>query len=238
MLELTRAEFALVKKRDPAVWERIFPDLWSLGVTVARVYQRQLGSGLLEDFVSDAIGKAISRLPQLADYLHLRRTVAKATENLIRDELKRLKRTKHGSGRVDSYDELVWNDENPHLERPGLRLDSTANESDFGGLKRIRPDEAAALNEIAIKLDHALRRIDRRHSAVVADLYFEDLKYRRVAKKRQLSINSVGVYSKRGLQAMLKHLPKRDPALFGRWGGRGRKRIRRRDQRHEPAEQK
>ena len=205
-------DFEKLKAGDVGEWERAYPVLYQAGLKVACGYQEDMGNVEEDDFVIQAVGKAYEHVAEKTSFKHLCNFVATATKNAIRDELKRRKWVRHGSGKVDSLDAL----------RDGVIAEGGQDSSsgddqpsrDVADVKRIVPDEAAHLLILAELHKRALSKIERRYRNVLRDRWLDELEYKEIAKKRGLSINSVGVYIRRGLDAMLEFVPERDKTAW------------------------
>lgn len=211
-------DFAKVQAGDTAEWERAWPILRRTALEVTAGYYQTLGNLDEEDFFVRAALKLQPRLAGYRDFPHLCRSLKATTNNLLRDELDRRRRVKHGGGRVHSLDAPFgdqWSagsNEEYGAGAAGATSRLAEDES------QIRPDEAAQLHELAAMERKALAQIDQRYRGIVWDLHVDGMKQREVAEERKMPIGTVGAYSRLGLDAMLENMPEYDRTLLGPWG--------------------
>lgn len=219
-------DFEKLKAGDEGEWERAYPALYQAGLKVACGYRAQMGEADEDDFIIQAVTKAYAEIAKKTSFKHLCNFVATATKHAISDELKSRKALMHGDGKVVSLDAKGFGivDENdrpgsgdgqPDSEQPSDEDSGNVGpEHELGFRKRMRPDEACHLRLLRDIHANAFIRIERRYSNVVSDFYLDNLTYEEIAKRRGLSINSVGVYIRRGLDAMFEFVPERDKTAW------------------------
>lgn len=205
-------DFEKLQAGDEGEWERAYPALYQAGLKVACGYRAQMGEADEDDFIIQAVERACAEVTKKTSFKHLCDFVATATKNAIRDELKRRDAVRHGGGKVDSLDALRGG-----VVAEGSQDSSSGDEQHSREVAiemRIVPDEATHILMLAELHECALGKIERRYSDVLRDRWIEGLDYEEIAKKRGLSIGSVGVYIRRGLDAMLEFVPERDKTAW------------------------
>gem|GEM_PF-1177060 len=205
-------DFEKLQAGDEGQWERAYPALYQAGFKVASGYRAKMGEVDEDDFIIQAVEKAHAQITKKASFKHLCNFVATATKNAIRDELDKRKRVRHGGGKVESLDAL-----RDGVIAEGSQDSSSGDEQHSREVaieNRIVPDEATHIRMLAELHKRALGKIERRYSNVLEDRWLKELDYKEIAKKRGLSIDSVGVYLREGLNAMLEFVPERDKTAW------------------------
>jgi len=146
---------------------------------------------------------AIETLEELVDKVReverveeLKALVASIAHNRSVSRLRERFAKKRGAGKTESLEVLQSNEGDP-IELPG----------------GMSPLAALAQTELASLLTEVQRELNQDQRAVLSDFFLHGLSYEDVAKKRGLAIGSVGVYLKRGLEAIRK-LGVRHPKLM------------------------
>ena len=126
----------------------------------------------------------------------LKALVASIAHNRSVSRLRERFAKKRGAGKTESL-EVLQSNEGDRIELPG----------------GMSPLAALAQTELASLLTEVQRELNQDQRAVLSDFFLHGLSYEDVAKKRGLAIGSVGVYLKRGLEAIRK-LGARHPKLM------------------------
>ncbi len=83
-------------------------------------------------------------------------------------------------------------------------LDALANEGETKPEPALHnsPLDALAKKELAARLQESLATLKPPFGEVLSDFFLHGLRYEEIARKRGMAVGSVGVYLKRGLEAM------------------------------------
>ena len=132
-----------------------------------------------------AIEELVGKLPSLTSIDELRPLVASIAHNKAVSRLRQHFAAKRGGGRVESTE--------GRPEDSGEIPEAIAEDSPVAALEQ---------KELADRLRRLLAELKPPLGEMLADFFLHELTYDQIAKKRGIAIGSVGVYLKRGLEAL------------------------------------
>lgn len=196
---------------DAAVWEHAFPWLYPVAYEAARTRLGNANPIECEDIAIESLADFLQSGTQARNDEEIKPLIAAIARNKATDRIRRWLASKRGAGNVESLESL--------RESGGDEPSSQAHEL---VIDRLTMDD---LRELLLAL---ASQIKKEHRIVLGEHYLNQLSYEEIANKHQISVNSVGVYLKRGLEAMksaLARKPKLMNELVGLVGEGGMVRV-------------
>ena len=178
---------------DEAEWDIAFDWLWPVAFAVASNKIQQYLPEDVEDVAIEALEKLVEKVRDLKSSEELRPLVASIAHHCSVDRLRRHFADKRGSGQTQSLDAKQQGD--------GPVIDVAAK--DASPLNNLEHKELAAI------LRRLLVELKPPQGDILADFFLHELSYAEISNKRHVPIGSVGVYLKRGLEAMRLILARR-----------------------------
>lgn len=185
-----------LQQGDPDAWDDLFDWLWPTAESVARLKLSRLCPEEVEDVAIQALETLVEKVLGVKTVEELKPLTASIAHNLAVSLLRKKFAEIHGGGKVDSLDARDEED-NPHLQ--------VASPEVF--LKKRYHDELKGL------LTELKKGLKPEHRHVLDDFFKAKLTYLEISQKRGIPIGSVGVYLKRGLEAM-REIGRRQPGLM------------------------
>lgn len=171
----------MLRAGNPEAWNQAFTCFFAVAFEAART---RLGNGCLadcEDVASETVAELLDQVAKVSVDQELKPLVAAIARNKATDRLRRISAAKRGGNRVESLDALEqWQDA----------------QSQDDPLDQLTIVE---LRELLLTLGSTIKK---EHRVLLYDHYFHQMTYEEIAKKHQISINTVGVYLKRALASM------------------------------------
>lgn len=150
----------------------------------------------IEDVAIESLEELVEKVRELKSVEELKPLAASIAHNRAVSRLRERFAAKSGAGQTESLDALQDNAENPFDPASG---DSTL--ADLGQM-----DLARLLGELQSNIKPEQR-------AIVADFFLHGLSYEQIAAKHGVAVGTVGVYLKRGLDA-IRRAGERHPKLL------------------------
>ncbi|MBI2928051.1 MAG: RNA polymerase sigma factor [Verrucomicrobia bacterium] len=174
-----------LRKGDADAWDTAFDWLWPTAFAVARTKLQEYLPAEVEDVAIETLEALVEKTAGVAKVEELKPLAAGIAHNLAVSRLRERFAAKRGAGKTESLE--------AKQEADGGDCEAAAGETLLAEL-----DQA----ELAGLLGELQRDLPTQQRAVVADFFLEGLSYEQIATKQGLAIGSVGVYLKRGLEAI------------------------------------
>jgi RNA polymerase sigma factor (sigma-70 family) len=175
----------LLQQGDPAAWDEAFRWLWPSVFAVARLKLEPYFPGDVEDVAIEALEELVEKVRELRSVEELRPLAASIAHHRAVSLLRQRFARKRGEGKIES------------LDAP-LDSGNTQNEPAAGNSPLMELEQL----ELARRLEASLTELKPPLGDILSDFFLHDLRYEEIAKKRGVAVGSVGVYLKRGLEAM------------------------------------
>jgi RNA polymerase sigma factor (sigma-70 family) len=177
---------------DPDAWDAVFKWLWPGAVAVAQLKLAPFLPGEVDDVAIEALEALVERvrLGKVATVEGLKPEVASIAHNRAVSLLRERFAKKRGEGKT-------------------IPLDQPSDPSDDASPAREHAAEVPALDnlgqtELADLLSELQRDLKPEFQSVLGDFFFHGLNYQQIATKHKVALGTVGVYLKRGLDALRK----------------------------------
>jgi len=181
-----------LQRGDMAAWDAAWPWLWPAAFGAAHVTLQPYLPAEVEDVAIEALEELVEKVRDLKSTEELKPLAASIAHHRAVSLLRERFAKKRGEGKTESLD--VTGDEEGHAHEPG------ADNSPLADLEQ---------RELAQRLGQSLAELKPPLGEILSDFFLHGLRYEEIARKRGVAVGSVGVYLKRGLEAMRRI-----------WGGR------------------
>jgi RNA polymerase sigma factor (sigma-70 family) len=178
---------------DADAWDEAFRWLWPTVFAVAQLKLQPYFPNEVEDVAIEALEELVEKVREVKSVEELKPLAASIAHHRAVSLLRERFAKKRGEGKTESLAAPTDNGNNPH--------DAPAGDSPLAALEQ---------RELAQRLSQALAELKPPVGEVVSDFFLHGLRYEEIAKKRGVAIGSVGVYLKRGLEAMRRIWGKSD----------------------------
>jgi RNA polymerase sigma factor (sigma-70 family) len=185
-----------LQRGEEAAWDEAFRWLWPAAFGAAQIKLQPWLPGDVEDVVIEALEELVEKVRQISTVEELRPLAASIAHHRAVSRLREFFAAKRGAGKTESLDTAQAGDEG--------KVDPPDGVSALAGVEQM--ELAALLQELQAEV-----KPDQR--AILNDFFLQGLSYEQIAKKRGVAVGTVGVYLKRGLEAMRK-LGERHPRLL------------------------
>lgn len=182
----TSPKLHALRKGDADAWDELFDELWPVVFAVARLKLQPFFPGEIEDVAIEALEELVEKAREVRAAGELRPLAASIAHHRAVSLLRERFARKRGSGQVKSLDGLA--------EQSKVGFDSAETPNS--------PLDALEQKELAARLGLSLGALKPPQGEVLSDFFLQGLRYEEIAKKRTMAVGSVGVYLKRGLEAM------------------------------------
>jgi RNA polymerase sigma factor (sigma-70 family) len=170
---------------DQDAWNAAFDWLWPTVFAVAQLKLQPYLPNEVEDIAIEALEELVDKVRSVKSVEELKPLAASIAHHravsLLRDRFAK----KRGEGKTESFDAPVEDGNYPH--------DPPSSDSPLGDLEQ---------RELAERLGQSLAELKPPLGEILSDFFLHGLRYEEIAKKRSVAVGSVGVYLKRGLEAM------------------------------------
>jgi len=185
-----------LQRGDAAAWDAAFQWLWPAAFAVAKLKLQPFLPSEVEDVAIEALEKLVEAVKQVKSVEELKPLAASIAHHRAVSRLRERFAAKRGAGQTESV-EALQNDPNRQWEpaNPASPL-----------VDLEQKELASLLQEVQAEL-----KSDQR--AILADFFLHGLSYEQIAARHGLAVGTVGVYLKRGLEAM-RRLGARHPKLM------------------------
>jgi len=189
-------ELKALQRGDEGAWDEAFRWLWPAAFGAAQIKLQPWLPGDVEDVAIEALEELVEKVRQVETVEELKPLAASIAHHRAVSRLRELFATKRGAGKTESLETLQ--------SAEGSKFDPPDSASPLASLEQM--ELAALLRELQVDL-----KPDQR--AMLNDFFLHRLSYEQIASKHGMAVGTVGVYLKRGLEAMRK-LGERHPALL------------------------
>jgi len=185
MFRVNLPELSALKTGDASAWDDAFSWLWPTVFTVAKLKLQPYLPNEVEDVAIESIEQLVAKMPGVKSVEELKPLVASIAHHRAVSLLRERFAKKRGEGKTGSLDAQPDEGANPH--EPAL------SDSPLADLEQ---------KELAQRLSKSLAELKKPMGDILSDFFLNGLRYEEIAKKRGVAVGSVGVYLKRGLEAM------------------------------------
>ena len=170
---------------DEAAWDEAFDWLWPTVFAVAQMKIRPFLPDEAEDLAIEALEELVDKVRAVKSVEELKPLAASISHHRAVSRLRERFALKRGAGKTESLDAQA--DEAGHANGPASEI------SPFAELEQ---------KELAERLRRSLSELKPPQGEILSDFFLLGLRYEEISQKRGVAIGSVGVYLKRGLEAM------------------------------------
>ena len=185
-----------LRRGDPEAWDAAFRWLWPVAFAVAELKLAPFLPGDVEDVAIETLEEIVDKVREVDRVEELKPLAASIAHNLSVSRMRERFAKKRGAGQIESLEALQSDGSDPDELAEGASPLAALEQTELADL----------LAEIQSEL-----KADQR--TVLGDYFLRGLSYEEIARKHGLAIGSVGVYLKRGLEAIRK-LGARHPKLM------------------------
>jgi RNA polymerase sigma factor (sigma-70 family) len=174
-----------LKTGDASAWDEAFAWLWPAAFAVAKLKLQPYLPNEVEDVAIESIEQLVEKVPGLKSVGELKPLAASIAHHRAVSLLRERFAKKRGEGKTESLDAQAGG---------GVRQNEpTSSDSPLEDLEQA---------ELAQRLGKSLTELKTPMGEILSDFFIHGLRYEEIAKKRGVAVGSVGVYLKRGLEAM------------------------------------
>ena len=170
---------------DAEAWDEAFRWLWPTVFAVAHLKLQPYFPNEVEDVAIEALEELVEKVRTVKSVEELRPLAASIAHHRAVSLLRERFAKKRGEGKTESLDAPADDGGNPH--------DPPSSDSPLADLEQ---------RELAQRVGQSLAELKPPQGEVLSDFFLRGLRYEEIAKKRGVAVGSVGVYLKRGLEAM------------------------------------
>ena len=174
-----------LKTGEASAWDAAFSWLWPTVFTVAKLKLQPYFPNEIEDVAIESIEQLVEKVSTLKSAEELKPLAASIAHHRAVSLLRERFAKKRGEGKTDSLDAL--SDEGASNSEP------ISSDSPLADLEQM---------ELAHRLGMSLAALKPPMGEILSDFFLQGLRYEEIAKRRGVAVGSVGVYLKRGLEAM------------------------------------
>ena len=174
-----------LKAGQAEAWDVAFQWLWPVVFAVAQLKLQPFIPNEIEDVAMEALEELVEKAGTVKAVEELKPLAASIAHHRAVSLLRERFAKKRGEGKTESL-EATLGDE------------GAGHESVAGG----SPLDNLGQKELAEQLAASLTALKPPLGEVLSDFYLHGLRYEEIAKKHEMAVGSVGVYLKRGLEAM------------------------------------
>ncbi len=175
----------LLQRGDADTWDEAFRWLWPTVFAVAQLKLQPYLPNDIEDVAIEALEELVEKVRTVKSPEELKPLAASIAHNRAVSLLRERFAKKRGQGKTESLDAPA--------EDGGNRHDPSSNNSPLADLEQ---------KELAEQVGQTLAELKPPLGEILSDFFLHDLRYEEIARKRGVAVGSVGVYLKRGLEAM------------------------------------
>ena len=177
-------ELKPLQQGDGIAWDEAFRWLWPTVFAVAQLKLQPYFPNEIEDVAIEALEELVEKVRGVKSVEELKPLAASIAHNRAVSLLRERFAKKRGEGKTESLD-APTDDGGTH--------DLQSSDSPLADLEQ---------SELAERLGLSLAELKPPLGEILSDFFLHGLRYEEIAKKRGVAVGSVGVYLKRGLEAM------------------------------------
>jgi RNA polymerase sigma factor (sigma-70 family) len=170
---------------DADAWDEAFRWLWPTVFAVAQLKLQPYFPNEVEDVAIEALEELVEKVRAVKAVAELKPLAASIAHHRAVSLLRERFAQKRGEGKTESLDAPTDDGE--------TKPEPAADDSPLADLEQ---------KELAQRLGQTLAELKPPLGEILSDFFLHGLRYEEIAKKRSVAIGSVGVYLKRGLEAM------------------------------------
>lgn len=174
-----------LQEGDEAAWDAAFDWLWPTAFAVARLKLAPFLPEEIEDIAIESLETLVEKVRKVKAVEELKPLLASITHHRSVSLLRERFAKKRGAGQTESLDAPQPDGE---VQPEPASLES--------------PWDELAERELTQRLRESLATLKPPQGAILSDFFLNGLRYEEIAKKHGIAVGSVGVYLKRGLDAM------------------------------------
>lgn len=170
---------------DAAAWDEAFRWLWPTVFAVAQLKLQPYFPNEVEDVAMEALEELVEKVREVKTTEELKPLAASIAHNRAVSLLRSRFAKKRGEGKTGSLDAPP--------DEEGTQHEPSSSNTPLADLGQ---------KELAQRLGKSLAELKPPLGEILSDFFLHDLRYEEIARKRGVAVGSVGVYLKRGLEAM------------------------------------
>src|SRR5437899_8225247 len=174
-----------LQRGEPEAWDEAFRWLWPTAFAVAQLRLQPFLPQDVEDVAIEALEALVEKVREVKSVEELKPLVASIAHHKAVSRLRAAFSQKRGSGQTVS------------LEADG---DEAADCPEAGTADS--PLDSLDQKELVERVSETLAELKPPLGEILSDFFLQELRYEEIAKKRGIAVGSVGVYLKRGMEAM------------------------------------
>lgn len=182
-----------LQRGEADAWSAAFDWLWPTAFAVAQLKLQPFLPDEVEDVAIESLEALVEKVREITTVEELKPLAAGIAHHRAVSLLRARFAKKRGEGKTESLDAPTDADGQPH--------DPPANDSPLADLEQ---------KELAQRLGQSLAELKPPLGEILSDFFLHGLRYEEIARKRGVAVGSVGVYLKRGLDAMRRIWGQRD----------------------------
>ncbi len=175
-----------LQRGDAAAWDEAFRWLWPTVFAVSQLKLQPYCPNEVEDVAIEALEELVEKVRVVAAPEELKPLAASIAHHRAVSLLRERFAKKRGQGKTESLDA-------PADDAGETKHEPLAADSPLANLEQ---------KELAERLGQSLEDLKPPLGGILSDFFLHGLRYEEIAKKRGVALGSVGVYLKRGLEAM------------------------------------
>jgi RNA polymerase sigma factor (sigma-70 family) len=174
-----------LRQGDADAWDEAFGWLWPTAFAVAQLKLQPYFPNEIEDVAIEALEELVEKVHEVKSPEELKPLTASIAHHRAVSLLRERFAKKRGEGKTESLDAPTDDESAPY--------EPVSSESPLADLEQ---------RELAQRLGKSLAELKPPMGEVLSDFFLHGLRYEEVARKRGVAVGTVGVYLKRGLEAM------------------------------------
>jgi RNA polymerase sigma factor (sigma-70 family) len=174
-----------LKTGDASAWDEAFAWLWPTVFAVAKLKLQPYLPNEVEDVAIESIEQLVEKVRGVKSVEELKPLGASIAHHRAVSLLRERFAKKRGEGKTNSLD--------AQADRGVSQNEPTTGHSPLEDLQQV---------ELAQRLGESLSELKPPMGEILSDFFLHGLRYEEIANKRGVAVGSVGVYLKRGLDAM------------------------------------
>jgi RNA polymerase sigma factor (sigma-70 family) len=178
-------DLCALKTGDANAWDQAFNWLWPAVFAVAKLKLQPYFPNEVEDVAIESIEQLVEKVRWVKSVEELKPLAASIAHHRAVSLLRGRFAKKRGEGKTDSLDAQADGGVNQN--------EPTTSDSPLADLEQ---------KELAQRLGKSLSELKPPMGEILSDFFLHGLRYEEIANKRSVAVGSVGVYLKRGLEAM------------------------------------
>jgi RNA polymerase sigma factor (sigma-70 family) len=178
-------DLGALKTGDATAWDGAFAWLWPAVFAVAKLKLQPYLPNEVEDVAIESIEQLMEKVPGVKSVEELKPLAASIAHNRAVSLLRERFAQKRGEGKTDSLD--------AQADGGVMQNEPTTSHSPLDDLEQV---------ELAQRIGKSLAELKPPMGEILSDFFLHGLRYEEIANKRSVAVGSVGVYLKRGLEAM------------------------------------